>query len=138
VRSPPKSGPLPPLPDVRRVLVVEDDADLIVTYERLLRRIGYRVLPAATRRDGLALVAVEPLVLVISDVLLSDGDGLDVVRAATAAPRRTRAIVVTGQASEVARLAALEAGASAYFTKPFSTPHLIAAVRDLTARAPLA
>ena len=120
------------------MLVVEDDADLIVTYERLLRRIGYRVLPAATRRDGLALVAVEPLVLVISDVLLSDGDGLDVVRAATAAPRRTRAIVVTGQASEVARLAALEAGASAYFTKPFSTPHLIAAVRDLTARAPLA
>jgi len=130
---------LPSPPDVRRVLVVENDADLTVTYERLLRRVGYRVIPAATRRDGLALVAQEPLVLVIADVLLPDGDGLDVIRAATAGPRRTQGIVVTGLVSEAARLAAWEAGASAYFTKPFSTPHLIATVRDLTARsAPLA
>ena len=119
--------------EATRVLVVEDDADLTVTYERLLRRVGYRVVLAATRRDGLALVAQEPLALVISDVRLPDGDGLDVVRAATSAPNRTRAIVVTAQVSEVVRLAALEAGASAYFTKRFSTSDLIATVRDLAA-----
>jgi len=119
--------------DAPRVLVVEDDADLTATYERLLRRFGYRVVLAATRRDGLVLVAQEPLVLVISDVLLPDGDGLDVVRAATSAPNRTRAIVVTAQVSEVVRLAALNAGASAYFTKPFSTLQLIATVHDLAA-----
>lgn len=103
----------------------------MVTYVRLLGRQGYRVVAAGTRRDALAVIEREPLALVISDLRLPDGNGLDVVRAATAPPHRTPAIVVTGFSSEAARLAALDAGASAYFAKPFSAPVLLETVRGL-------
>jgi DNA-binding response OmpR family regulator len=122
---------LPSPADSRRLLVVDDEADLVVTYVRLLGRQGYRVVAAGTRGDALAVIEREPLVLVIADLRLPDGDGLDVVRAATALPHRTPAIVVTGFSSEATRLAALEAGASAYFAKPFSAPALLETVREL-------
>ncbi len=117
--------------DARGVLVVENEVDLAVTYQRLLHRHGYRVVAAGTRREALVILAEESLTVVITDVRLPDGDGLDVVRTATAASPRTQAIVVTAQSSEAVRLAAFEAGASAYFRKPFSSPELIAAVNDL-------
>jgi DNA-binding response OmpR family regulator len=103
-----------------RILVVDDEADLVATYERLLRRRGYRVVSAGSRRDGLSMIATEPLLLVVSDLRLPDGDGLDVVRAARATPPPTPVIVVTGFQSDMSRRAALAAGAAAYLPKPFS------------------
>ena len=114
------------------ILVVDDEADLVATYARLLARQGYRVLSAGTRREGLTLVEQEPLALVIADFRLSDGNGLDVVRAAAALPKRTPAIVITGFSSDAARVAAFEAGASAYFAKPFSASRLLETVRTLS------
>ena len=120
----------------RRVLVVDDEADLAATYVRLLGRYGCHVVVAGTRREALAIMESEPFALVISDVRLPDGDGLDVVRAATALRNHTAAIVVTGFASEAGRLAAREAGASDYFAKPFHALSLIAAVSKLSAPTP--
>ena len=105
-----------------RVLVVEDEADLVATYERLLRRHGYRVVSARSREAGLAALKEEPPHdLLIADLRLPDGDGLDVVRAARALPTPTPVIVVSGFASNDSRAAALAAGASAVLAKPFST-----------------
>ena len=103
------------------VLVVDDEADLRVTYERLLRRQGYRVGCAYSRRAGLSLIESEAVALVVSDLRLPDGDGLDVVRAARTAPAPTPAIVVTGFPSAESRQAAMAAGASAFVVKPFSS-----------------
>jgi len=111
-----------------RVLVVDDEEDLVASYERLLRRRGYRVIARGSRLDGLAIIAQEPLVLVISDLRLPDGDGLDVVRAARRAPTPVPAIVVTGFGTAATRQAALAAGAFAYLAKPFATADLTAAV----------
>jgi|KBSSwiStaDraftv2_1062776.scaffolds.fasta_scaffold434230_1 CheY-like chemotaxis protein len=105
----------------RRVLVVEDEADLVATYERLLRRHGYRVVSAGSREAALAALKAELPDLLISDLRLPDGDGLDVVRAARALPTPTLVIVVSGVASSESRDAALAAGASAVLAKPFST-----------------
>src|SRR5438094_6701431 len=74
----------------RAILVVDDEADLAATYERLLRRQGYRVVSAGTLQAGLRVIETEPLRLVIADLRLPDGDGLDVVRAARAAPAPLR------------------------------------------------
>ena len=104
-----------------RVLVVEDEADLVATYERLLRRHGYRVVSARSREAGLAALKEEAPHLLIADLRLPDGDGLDVVRAARALPTPTLVIVVSGFASNESRDAALAAGASAVLAKPFST-----------------
>ncbi len=119
------------------VLVVDDEADLRVTYERLLRRQGYRVVCADSMRQGLGVLQREPLALVVSDLRLPDGDGLDVVRAARASSVPTPAIVVTGYPSAESRQAAMAAGASAFIIKPFTASGLARVVSEvLGSRSP--
>jgi two-component system response regulator PilR (NtrC family) len=107
-------------PSLLSALVVDDEPDMRTSYERFLKRLGYRVVQAGTRRDGLAVIQAEPLVLVVSDLRLRDGSGLDVVAAAYAAPIRVPSIVVTGSPSALNRRAAMEAGAAGFLAKPFS------------------
>ncbi len=114
----------------RRVLVVDDEADFLATYERLLRRQGYEVVTATSRAAGLAALAAETPHLVISDLRLPDGDGLDVVRAASGARAPVPVIVVTGYPSDETRRAALAAGATTFLAKPFSAAVLLAAIRS--------
>ncbi|MBI4636168.1 MAG: response regulator [Candidatus Rokubacteria bacterium] len=118
----------------RPILVVDDEADLVGTYERLLRRQGYRVISAGTRREALERVRSERLVLVVADLRLPDGDGLDIVRAARAVGSPPPVIVVTGFYSEASRRQALEAGAAAYLVKPFAISTFTALVEKVLGR----
>ena len=113
-----------------RVLVVDDEADLVASYERLLRRQGYRTIAAGSRHEGLVIIGREPLALVIADLRLPDGDGLDIVRAARRSPAPIPVVVVTGFASEQSRVAALAVGASAYLVKPFAASEFSALVEQ--------
>ena len=115
------------------ILVVDDEPEFLNTYRRLLARLGARVVAADSRAAALAALAREPFALVIADLRLPDGDGLDVVREARAAARSTPAIVVSGFASKEARAAALQAGAADVFTKPFDAAALAARVGELIA-----
>jgi CheY-like chemotaxis protein len=110
------------------ILVVDDEADFIANYQRLLHRRGFRMISAGSRSDGLLIVEREPLALVITDLRLPDGDGLELVRATRRLPTPTPSIVVTGFASEASRMAALAAGASAYLAKPFGAAAFISLV----------
>ena len=101
------------------ILLVDDEVDLLATYERLLRRRGYRIVAAGSCRDGLSIIEREPLALVVTDLRLPDGNGIDIVRAARNTTTPTPSIVVTGFASEASRAVALAAGASGYLSKPF-------------------
>lgn len=113
------------------ILIVDDEVDLVSTYERLLRRRGYRIVPAGSCRDGLLVVEREPLALVVTDLRLPDGDGLDIVRAARrTTPNATPSLVVTGFASEASRTAALAAGASGYLGKPFGADALVSLIES--------
>src|SRR5215470_8181500 len=103
------------------VLVVDDEADFLATYDRLLRRQGYRTVTTSSRQSALLALEADPFALIIADMRLPDGDGLDIVRAARARPQPARVIVVTGFASAQSRRDALAAGATAYLAKPFST-----------------
>ncbi len=114
-----------------RILIVDDEADLVSTYERLLRRRGYRIVSAGSCREGLLVVEREPLALVVTDLRLQDGDGLDIVRAARrTTPIPTPSLVVTGFASEASRAAAQAAGASGYLAKPFAAAALVSLVES--------
>jgi DNA-binding response OmpR family regulator len=125
----------------RRVLVVEDEADFLATYERLLGRQGYEVVTATSRAGGLAAVRAATgehrLDLVICDLRLPDGDGLEVVRAARGKADPPSVIVITGYPSEETRRAATAAGAAAFFAKPFVAAALLAAVRSSLPPIPL-
>ena len=113
------------------VLVVEDEPDMRTSYDRLLSRLGYRVIQADSCRQGLAIIEAEPLALVVSDLRLRDGSGLDIVAAARSAPRRVPSIVVTGFLSPESRRAALASGASGFLAKPFAAADFTALVRQV-------
>jgi DNA-binding response OmpR family regulator len=127
------SSPLVPATtaDLRRILAVDDEPDLLETYERLLGRLGYQVTTAGTKHEALSIVEAVPLALVIADVRLPDGSGLHVVRTATAPPYRVPSIVVTGVPFERTRRVALEAGAAEVLRKPFQIATLLDAVSRL-------
>jgi DNA-binding response OmpR family regulator len=117
------------------ILVVEDERDLAVTCERLLRRVGWRVVTAGTREEALlALAGAPPPALAIVDRQLPDGDGLDVLRAALAVG--TPVIMVTGYGSAATRRLTLDEGAAGFLAKPFSSHELLALVRTVAGNGP--
>lgn len=113
------------------VLVVEDEPDLVATYQRLLRRHGVRVATASSRAEALSALRTSAPRLLIVDLGLPDGDGLDVVRAARALPTPADVIVITGTTSPAMREEALSAGAIDIISKPFSTEVLSNRLRSI-------
>lgn len=104
------------------VLLVDDEPDLLVTYGRLLRQHGFKVITATGREAALKVIrssAVPPAV-VITELRLADGNGLDVVRAANACEPAPTVIAISRFPSGIERRIALEAGATTYLTKPVS------------------
>lgn len=119
------------------VLVVDDEAQIRRVVRNALAEIAGRVLEASSAREGLDLAASAMPTLVILDLGLPDGDGLDVcreLRAFSSAPL----IVLSARHSDRDKVALLDAGADDYITKPFSTLELQARVRAQLRRAMLA
>jgi DNA-binding response OmpR family regulator len=110
------------------VLIVEDETDLAQTCARVLRRSGHEVTMARTRATALEALAGRASRLVVCDVRLPDGDGLEVVRAAKRLSPPVPAIVMTAQPSTAGRQQALASGADAYLMKPFSVTAFAALV----------
>lgn len=113
------------------VLVIDDEVDLLRTYERLLRRMGCDVIAAERGQEGLSIAQSRPVALVIVDLKLPDVDGLAVVQALRSGPDPPPVIVVTGFVSAQSRRAALDAGAAGYLGKPFSVLALAVLLRNL-------
>jgi two-component system KDP operon response regulator KdpE len=111
-----------------RVLVVDDERQILRALEMKLRNAGYTVDTAATANEALAQAAMRPPEAVILDVLLPDGSGTDVARELrrwSSAP----ILVLSAVGEEKEKIAALDAGADDYVTKPFSGDELLARLR---------
>jgi DNA-binding response OmpR family regulator len=108
----------------RRILVVDDEHDLAVGWERLLTRRGWNVTTVGTLGAARAELSTGCApALAIVDRLLPDGDGLDIVRTARACG--TPVIIVTGHTSAASRRRTLEEGAAGFLAKPFGGRELI-------------
>jgi len=111
-----------------RVLVVDDEPQILRAVEMKLRNAGYGVDTAATAEDALAQAAMRPPEAVILDLLLPDGTGTEVCRELrrwSSAP----ILVLSAVGDEKEKIAALDAGADDYVTKPFSGDELLARLR---------
>jgi DNA-binding response OmpR family regulator len=117
----------------RRVLVVEDDPKIRSTIELYLRHEGFDVTSVA--RGDEAAAAARDAHLVILDIMLPGGDGVEICRAIRAAAP-TPIIFVTARTTEEDKLRGLDVGADDYVTKPFSPRELMARVRAVLRRAP--
>jgi two-component system, OmpR family, KDP operon response regulator KdpE len=115
-----KSGP--------RVLVVDDEPQILRALQLKLKTAGYAVETATTAAEALMKAAMKPPEAIILDLLLPDGSGTEVCR-----ELRTWStvpiVVLSAVGEEGEKIAALDAGADDYVTKPFSGDELLARVR---------
>jgi two-component system KDP operon response regulator KdpE len=116
------------VPDAPLVLVIEDEAPVRSFLRTALETHDYRVTEAETAREGLAQATGRRPDVVLLDLGLPDEDGLAVLRRLREWSR-TPVIVISARGREDDKVAALDAGADDYLTKPFSTVELLARLR---------
>jgi len=119
-----------------RLLVVDDEPDLRTLYELTLLREGYDVECAGSVDEAWAMLAERPYQLVITDMRLPDGSGLDLLHRMEAAGRGEKAMVITAYASPENAVEALKAGAYDYLTKPVDLRQFRAVVASALGRTP--
>jgi two-component system KDP operon response regulator KdpE len=119
---------------VTHVLVVDDEPQFLRALETNLRGAGYEVETATTAQEALTAAGLRPPDAVILDLLLPDGTGTEVcreLRAWSEAP----IVLVSAVGDEAEKIAALDAGADDYVTKPFAMGELLARLRAALRRA---
>ncbi|WP_410786490.1 response regulator [Kribbella sp. C-35] len=120
-----------------RVLVVDDEPQIVRALQINLKARGYEVHLAGTGTSALKVAAQHPPELVILDLGLPDFDGVDVIRGLrgwTDAP----ILVLSGRTDQTDKVEALDAGADDYVTKPFGIDELLARMRAVLRRSNLA
>jgi DNA-binding response OmpR family regulator len=116
------------------VLVVEDETSIASFVAAYLRNAGYAVTTAATAQAALVHLAAESPALVILDLNLPDGDGVELCRRI----RKTSDVpilMLTARDEDIDKIIGLEVGADDYMTKPFNPRELVARVKSILRRA---
>jgi two-component system, OmpR family, KDP operon response regulator KdpE len=119
---------------MNRVLIVDDEPQILRTLAITIRASGYEVMTAGTAAQALAVAGLHRPDLVVLDLGLPDQDGICVIRglrAWTGVP----IIVLSGRTGSGDKVAALDAGADDYLTKPFGIEELLARLRAVRRRA---
>ena len=120
--------------DRLRVLVCDDEPQILRALKVILREAGFEVLPAATAREALDTAAVTPPAAAIIDLLLPDGDGVEVCRSLREWSEMP-ILLLSAVGDEAEKVRALELGADDYVTKPFAPSELIARLHAVLRRA---
>jgi two-component system, OmpR family, KDP operon response regulator KdpE len=118
----------------QRVLVVDDEPQIVRALKVILRSAGYATEAAESKEEALNAVSVRPPDAMVLDLVLPDGSGVEVcadVRRWSSLP----IIVLSAVGDEREKVRALDAGADDYITKPFGTDELLARLRAVLRRA---
>ena len=113
----------------KKILIVEDEKNIVDILSFNLGREGYTTLEAYDGEAGLQLALEQDPDLVLLDLMLPKKNGFDVCRAIRAAGRSTPVIMLTAREKETDKVLGLELGADDYITKPFSMRELLARVK---------
>jgi DNA-binding response OmpR family regulator len=122
------------------LLLIDDDARLAAMVGDYLRVAGFDVDTALSLAAGRAHLAARPYDALVLDLMLPDGDGLDLCRElrASAATRQLPLLMLTARGEPTDRVVGLEIGADDYLSKPFEPRELLARIKALLRRAQLA
>jgi signal transduction histidine kinase len=129
-----KSGSTPPPSSQarqHRILLVEDHADTLKVMRRLLETSGYFVVPAGTVADAVQAAKAQTFDLLISDIGLPDGSGLDLVRQIRQHQTNLQAVALTGFGMERDIQGSQRAGFVAHLTKPVDLAQLKSVIKSL-------
>ncbi|HEX6739450.1 MAG TPA: sigma-54 dependent transcriptional regulator, partial [Vicinamibacteria bacterium] len=114
----------------RKILVVDDESSMRQLLEIMLRKEGYEVRAVESRSTAAAALTAGPVDLVVSDIRLPDGDGIEILRQVKASSPGTVVVMMTAFGSTETAVAAMKLGAHDYLTKPFDVEELKLVVRN--------
>lgn len=116
---------------MRKIALIEDDADLYSLLKYNLEKEGFQMVGSQTGKDALELFRRERPDLIILDIMLPDSDGLEICKRLRTVPELAHlpVIFLTARASETDRILGLELGANDYIVKPFFIRELIARIK---------
>jgi DNA-binding response OmpR family regulator len=116
---------------MKKILLIEDDADLFALLKYNLEKEGYQTAGSQTGRGAVELCRRERPDLILLDIMLPDSDGLDICKGIRAHPELAHIpiIFLTARASETDRIVGLELGANDYIVKPFFVRELVARIK---------
>jgi two-component system KDP operon response regulator KdpE len=117
-----------------RVLVVDDEPQIVRGLKVILRGAGYAVESAATKAEALAALSARPPDALVLDLVLPDGQGVEVCREVRGWSRLP-IVVLSAVGDEREKVRALDAGADDYVTKPFGSDELLARLRAVMRRS---
>jgi len=123
--------------DVRsKILVVDDEPEMVELVELNLRQAGYQVITASDGAEALTKARSDPPDLIVLDLMIPEVGGLDVCRILRreAVTANVPIVMLTAKAAELDRVVGLELGADDYVTKPFSPRELVLRIRKLLQR----
>jgi two-component system phosphate regulon response regulator PhoB len=122
---------------MERVLIVDDDPDIVKLVRYNLNHAGYDVQTASTGREALQLVQNLPPDLIVLDLMLPDVDGLEVCRMVRQRfpSQRIPILMLTAKGEEIDRVVGFELGADDYVSKPFSPRELVLRIKSILRRA---
>ena len=116
---------------MKKIVLIEDDADLYALLKYNLEKEGFTMVGSQTGKGALDLCRRERPDLILLDIMLPDSDGLDICKGIRSHPELAHVPVIflTARASETDRIVGLELGANDYIVKPFFVRELIARIK---------
>jgi len=122
----------------RKILVADDEPNIVISLEYLMKREGYTVLVARDGQEALDMIARDKPDLVLLDAMMPKKSGFEVCQAvrASEAMQATKILMLTAKGRDTDVAKGLALGADAYMTKPFSTRELAQKVAEMLASLP--
>ena len=122
----------------RKILVADDEPNIVISIEYLMKREGYTVLVARDGQEALDMIARERPELVLLDVMMPKKSGFEVCQAVRASEelQATKILMLTAKGRDTDLAKGLALGADAYMTKPFSTRELVQKVAEMLGAQP--
>ena len=119
----------------RKVLIADDEQNIVISIEFLMKREGFQVSIARDGEEALAKVLSERPDLVLLDVMMPKKNGYEVCQSIKGDPEMasTKVLMLTAKGRDTEIAKGLAIGADAYMTKPFSTRDLVAKAKELLA-----
>ncbi|WP_415034118.1 response regulator transcription factor [Azonexus sp.] len=120
---------------VQKILIVDDEPNIVISLEFLIKKEGFAVAVANDGEEALSKVAEFAPDLILLDVMMPKKSGFEVCEALRADPAQAglKIIMLTAKGRDTEMAKGLALGADAYMTKPFSTKDLIGRIRDVLA-----
>lgn len=117
----------------KRILIADDEPNIVVSLEFLMKREGFDVQVAVDGEAALQAIAAQVPDLILLDIMLPKKDGFEVCQQIRANPQwqSLKVVMLTAKGRDTEISKGLALGADAYMTKPFSTKDLVAQVRQL-------